>query len=173
MDKRSCRRRLLSFTSGLMLLTAVFPVWADSGPFNGLRAVPDAELAQMRGGYITAGGIEVTFGIEAAVFIDGVLQAVTSLNAASADLGLSDPHIVARTGVDANIGLTLVNRQLTMSSMDIDAVRSQLTTVVQNSQDHKIIDNIIQFNAVVSSLDAFRQGRFLDSLQQQMVTASP
>ena len=86
---------------------------------------------------------------------------------------LPDPRIVMATGLNSNsVGMQLVNSQLTMGGMDVDAVKSQLMTVVQNSQDHRIIDNITQLNAVVTSLDAFRQIRFLDSLQQQMIDSS-
>lgn len=164
------RRLLLWGVLGCLLFGAAGPAWAGSAFFDALHAVPDEELAQMRGGYTSAGGVEVAFGIETAVFIDGILQAVTSFNSTADVFSLPDPRIVMATGLNSNsVGMQLVNSQLTMESMDVDALKSQLMTVVQNSQDHRVIDNITQLNAVVTSLDAFRQIRFLDSLQQQMI----
>ncbi len=156
---------------GLLLADGGWPVWATD-PFGELRAVTDLELAHMRGGYSSAGGVEVAFGIESAVFIDGTLQAVTSFNSTSPGVTLpGDLAIVDNAELSAAVRQELVTDQLSAGSMDVEAVRTQLVTVVQNSEDHRIIDNITQLNATVTSLEAFRQSRFFDALQQQIIAA--
>jgi hypothetical protein len=44
------------------------------------RAATNAELEDMRGGFIADGGLRVSLGIVRAVFVDGILQAVSSFN---------------------------------------------------------------------------------------------
>jgi hypothetical protein len=55
--------------------------------------------------------------------------------------------------------------------MDSEAVSSHLSTIVQNSQDHRVIDTITQINATVSSLGLYRQSNFMSSLQQPLIDA--
>ena len=150
-----------------MFLATVSPVWAGPEFLNELHAVNDWELDSMRGGYASSGGVEISFGIETAVFIDGILQAVTSFNSASSIVNLPDPRIVVQNaGLISTSGGQLAQGGLSPMMMDVEAVRSHLFTVVQNSQDHSVIDNITQINATVSSLEIYRQINFLSSLQQ-------
>src|SRR4029077_11376028 len=43
-------------------------------------AISDATLDEMRGGFTTTSGLEVTFGIERALYVNGELISTTSLN---------------------------------------------------------------------------------------------
>lgn len=155
-----------------MVLAAASPVWAGPEFLNELHAVNDWELDSMRGGYASSGGVEISFGIETAVFIDGILQAVTTFNSASPIVNLPDPRVVVQNaGLISNSGVQLVQGGPSPMVMDAEAVRSHLFTIVQNSQDHSIIDNITQINATVSSLKIYREINFLSSLQQQLINA--
>jgi len=131
-----------------LILAPVSPVLADPEALNELQAVNDRILDSMRGGYTSSAGLEITFGIETAVFIDGILQSITTFNSISPVL---------------NTGL--------LSTMDAEAVNSRLVTTVQNSQDHKIINTITQINATVSCLDLYRKSNFMSSLRQQLIDA--
>ena len=151
-----------------MVLAAVSPVWAGPEFLNELHAVNDWELDSMRGGYTSSGGVEIIFGIETAVFVDGILQAVTSFNSISPVVNLPDSRVIGQNaGLISTSWGPLV--QSGFSSMDAEAVSSHLFTIVQNSQDHRIIDTITQINATVSSLGLYRQNNFMSSLQQQLI----
>lgn len=144
------------------------PALAAPEALHELYAVNDWELDSMRGGYMSSAGLEITFGIETAVFIDGILQAVTSFNSISPVVNLPDSRVIVQNaGLTSTSGDALV--QSGFSPMDSEAVSSHLFTIVQNSQDHRVIDTITQINATVSSLGLYRQSNFMSSLQQPLI----
>ena len=131
-----------------LTLALASPVLAGPEALNELQVVNDRTLDSMRGGYMSSAGLEITFGIESAVFIDGILQSITTFNSIGGALGQSG-----------------------LSSMAAEAANSSLFTTVQNSQDHKIINTITQIDAIVSSLDLYRKNNFMSSLQFQLINA--
>ena len=154
-----CRKSTLRVAMLLSLILApASPVLADPEALNELQAVNDRILDSMRGGYTSSAGLEITFGIETAVFIDGILQSITTFNSISPVLNLPDSRVIGQ-----NTGL--------LSTMDAEAVNSRLVTTVQNSQDHKIINTITQINATVSCIDLYRKSNFMSSLQHQLIDA--
>lgn len=54
----------------------------DAPSLDGTLAVNDAALGEMRGGFTTSSGLQISFGIERAVYINGNLMTLTSLNVA-------------------------------------------------------------------------------------------
>ncbi|SHO43659.1 hypothetical protein [Desulfopila aestuarii] len=114
----------------------------------------DAELDVMRGGFTSGDGLEISFGIEQAVLIDGILKVATSINTSS-------------------IAGMLARQTGTSSSLPISAekIQSQLTTVIQNSLDQRIIDKITVINASVNSLSLTRQLNTINAIQQLNMAA--
>jgi hypothetical protein len=51
-----------------------------TSPLDESLAVNDAALNEMRGGFLTGNGLQISFGIERAIYINGALVTVTSLN---------------------------------------------------------------------------------------------
>lgn len=155
---------------GLLVLAAVGPAVAASEMLEQLPAISDRELETMRGGYALAPGLEISFGIEQAVFVDGILQAVTSFNSSSPLVNLAIPAVGAK---NADMLLTSVEQLppgiLTSAILDTTAARSHLFTVVQNSQDHRVIDTITKLDVAVSGLAFLRDHRTLSSLQGQLI----
>ena len=169
--KICCQKTTLR-VAGLLLLGMALasPVAAGPEALNELQVVNDWELDSMRGGYATSAGLEITFGIETAVFIDGILQAVTSFNSLSPVFNLPDSRVIGKSaGLLSTSGGPLV--QSGFSRLNSEAVSSHLFTIVQNSQDHRIIDTITQINATVPSLNLYRQSNLMSSLQQQLIGA--
>ena len=152
----------------MLVLALSSPVSAGPETLLELQAVNDWELDSMRGGYASSAGVEITFGIETAVFIDGILQAVTSFNSLSPVANLPDSRVIGQgVGLISTSGSSLV--QSGFSAKAAEALSSHLFTIVQNSQDHRIIDTITQINATVSSLALYRQSNIMSSLQQQLI----
>lgn len=141
-----------------LILSLASPVLAGPEALNELQAVNDWTLNSMRGGYTSSAGLEIAFGIESAVFIDGILQSITTFNSISPVVNLPDSQVIGQ-----NTGL--------ISTMNAEAVNSRLFTTVQNSQDQKIINTITQINATVSCLDLYRKNNFMSSLQHQLINA--
>jgi hypothetical protein len=149
--------------SGIALLqtmtVAASPASAWTDPFVDLQAhvVSEQVLDSMRGGFTSADGLEISFGIEQAVLIDGILQVVKTFSASSTSVTNMLPQQVS---------------DLRSTAMTPDAIRSQVNTIViQNSLDQKVIDSITLINATVTSLGLSRERSLLHSLQQQQINA--
>lgn len=153
---------------GQLLLATVSPAGAAPEMLEQLPAISDGELETMRGGYALAPGLEISFGIEQAVFIDGILQAVTSFNSASPLINFSIP-VGENAGTLLTSGEQLPSGILTPALLDTAAARSHLFTVVQNSQDHRVIDTITKLDLAISGLAFLRDHRTLSSLQSQLI----
>ncbi|MFV0439233.1 MAG: hypothetical protein ACK5PS_17780 [Desulfopila sp.] len=111
----------------------------------------DGELDTMRGGFTVGDGLEISFGIEQAVLVDGVLQIASSFNTVPV------AELLARHSAMPATMPTLTNAQ---------NIRSQVTTVIQNTLDQKVIDQITVMNASINSLSLSRQMNMAHAFQQ-------
>lgn len=151
-NRLSCGGLMLFQT--MICIAGPISAWAD--PFADFQAavVTDMELDSMRGGFLSTDGLEISFGVEQAVLIDGILQVATTFNASSIT------KMLPQQAADFS--------SVTMNS---DVIRSQMNTIIQNSQDQKIIDSITVINASVTSLGLSRQLNLFNSVTQQQITA--
>lgn len=130
----------------------------------GLR-LADAELDRIRGGFLTNDGLAIAFGIESAVYINGVLKTTTTLQLAAG--GASGPVVLP--------GVSLVqngpgNSYLTGGGVSVPVGGA----VVQNTLDNQAIQHITTINATVNSaqilkaqsLEATLRGALVDSLRR-------
>lgn len=149
-----------------IMMSATNSAHADSAECNDCRPVASSELELIRGGYLGGDGLEVTFGIERAVFINGILQATSTLNVpllgsessqALPDHLLSNAMIVRQNGVNNKI--------------DIAGGQSGLFTFIQNSLDFAAIKNVTQINATVNVLDTYRNMNLRSLINQQLINA--
>ncbi|MEW6428066.1 MAG: hypothetical protein AB1568_08550 [Thermodesulfobacteriota bacterium] len=163
-------RRWYRWLSALLLPLAITTSPALAGdPFAGLSAVADQELDTMRGGYALADGLEVSFGIERAVFVDGVLQVVQTLTAALMTDMLHQQAATRNIGLSAVNGTPILEGDFAVPRVGLAAADTVLAALIQNSDDHRIIDSITTINATITSLGLFRQLNAMTALQQQLV----
>jgi hypothetical protein len=148
-------------------------------PFGSQRvAVHENALDRVRGGFVTP-SLNISFGIERAVYINGALVTTTSLNVT--DLGrvtsgiatkLTDPGALAliqngagnsvasgafstNSGAGAGVG----------SAMNANAVG----TIVQNTLDGQKIQNVTVINATANSLGVLRDLNLQNSLRNSLI----
>lgn len=155
---------------GQLVLAAVGSAIAAPAMPEQLPAISDRELETIRGGYALAPGLEISFGIEQAVFIDGILQAVTHYNSASPLVSISIPS--AGTKHSETLWPTweqLPPGNLAPSDLDSAFARNHLFTLVQNNQDNRVIDTVTKLDVAVSGLALLRDHRTLSSLQGQLI----
>lgn len=122
-------------------------------------------LDELRGGFETPSGMRVSFGIERAVYINGVLNSVTSVNIA--DLGELtgrgiDPATLAQGATVAIIQNgpgNVVSAQLNPSA---------LATVIQNSLDNQQIRAVTTINATVNTMEMLRSHHLNQALRDTM-----
>lgn len=137
------------------------------GPLRRLRlteapAIADSDLDTLRGGFETPAGLRVSFGIERAVFVNGVLASVTTVNVADlgqlSGRGLPEGSTVAVIQNGPNN--TFVGNALNAGS---------LATVIQNSLDNQNIRAVTTISATVNSMEMLRTGQMANSLRDAMV----
>ncbi|MEO5695830.1 MAG: hypothetical protein ABIQ60_01705, partial [Burkholderiaceae bacterium] len=139
-------------------------------PFGGaVLAISDQVLDGVRGGFV-GDGLNISFGIERAVYVNGSLVATTSLNVS--ELG----HITASSGKTAVDGGTLALIQNgSGNSVSVGSISAaSIGTVVQNSLDGQKIQNVTLINASANSVGALRginlesslRGAVIDSLRR-------
>ena len=143
-------RNLGSLCAGCLLLALLPASISHAGPTAGAiaglsdsRVVGDRELARLRGGF-SRGGLEINFGIEHAVLINGVLRSHSILFASG------------RRQVDAgNLRLIQNGPGNTVSPALLQSA-SPAVTLIQNSLDYQVIQNLSLYNIEVRNLRAHR-----------------
>lgn len=123
-------------------------------PFDGQSlAVSGDRLDGVRGGFVTAGGLHVSFGIERAVYLNGNLVTTTSLTLN--ELGkVSGTHGLP---VSAEIGRALVQNGVGNTVVVPGGLSaSALGTVIQNTLDNQKIQTVTKIDAAVSAAAVLR-----------------
>ena len=156
---------------------------ARANPFGGRRvAVLDHALDRVRGGFVTA-NLNIAFGIERAVYINGALVTTTSLN-------ISD---VGRVTTNTNIGAGAESKPVSPSTLaliqsgagnsvaggafsvgaaagaGVGLSANAIGTVVQNTLDGQKIQNVTVINATANSLGVLRGLNLQNALRSSLI----
>jgi hypothetical protein len=136
-----------------------------------MAAVDAASLDEVRGGFELAdSNIQLSFGIERAVYINGELVASTVLNlkdlqltagAGAAPLTLPDGSTAALAVIQNGSG----NHVSTQISPNLAA------TIIQNSLNDQKIQNVTTINATVNSLQVLRSMSVQSAIQDGIVSS--
>lgn len=156
-------------SKGIILITSLALLCASlagAGPAQDMMAAPavaDAELAASRGGFFGQDGLLVSFGIERAVYVNGVLSASSSFNFSSAGASKS------------GAGTTLVQigpegSNLFHAAQGTGSLPGGLA-VIQNTLDRQVISNHLAINAQLANMSVFRDISLQSALRQQMINA--
>lgn len=139
-------------------------------PFGGERvAVAETALDVVRGGFVTD-TLNISFGIERAVYINGALVTTTSFNLS--DLGRMSG---GRGSVALDSATVALIQNGTGNAVSAGSISSaSIATVVQNTLDGQKIQNLTVINASVNSLGVLRglnlqssmRGAVIDSLRR-------
>lgn len=137
------------------------------GPLRPIRlaeapAMADTDLDTLRGGFEAPSGLRVSFGIERAVFVNGVLASVTTVNLA--DLGQ-----LSGRGLPAGSTVAVIQNGPNNTFVGNALNAGALATVIQNSLDNQNIRAITTINATVNSMEMLRSGQMGQSMRDAMV----
>lgn len=147
---------------------------AESRPADGLcndcAALSTEELDSARGGLMLPSGLEVMFGLERSVFVNGQLEAFTTLNAAFSSGELTALDLQRSASNTIQIGENNILSPVTMESM-----QGGFGSIIQNSADQQLIQNITAIDIIVRNIDfqstapavnnGALQGLIIDSLR--------
>lgn len=136
-----------------------------ASPFgDGQVAVAETSLDRVRGGF-SVNGLNISFGIERAVYINGSLVTSTSMNVT--ELG----QVAAGRGVTTLDAGTIALIQNGSGNSVATASLSPTTigTVIQNTLDGQKIQNVTVINATANSLGMFRSLNLQSSLRGAVI----
>jgi hypothetical protein len=127
------------------------------------------KLDEVRGGFVSEGGLKISFGIERAVYLNGNLVTTTSLNIADLSrISGGQAQQVTGNGKDA---LALLQSG-TGNIFAPGAISSTAAgTVIQNTLDNQKINTITRIDAVVNSSSIMRSINLQSSMQSAIVNS--
>ena len=130
------------------------PPPAVHAPWDGESLAMSADrLDEVRGGFITNSGLQLSFGIERAVYVNGSLVTTTSLNVSN--LG-SVKAGETPTATLHNGSLTLIQNGTGNTYVPGTVSSSAISTVIQNTLDNQKIQSVTVLNATVNSMEMLR-----------------
>jgi hypothetical protein len=129
--------------------------------------VPNERLDAVRGGFDLGGGLEVSLGIERAVYIDGNLVTYTSVNIP--DIA----HMTTQQAMSLASALSTIDVQNgpgnTFNPSSLGSTTA--ATVIQNTLNNQTIRSLTTLNVAVNTLNAFRDEGMQQALQAAQVQA--
>lgn len=145
--------------------TSSIPLEERPNPLKGqLVALADDELDSMRAGFETPNGLQVSFGIERAVYINGALVTTQSLNVADLGRMTAGQAVQSVAGLErATLGLIQSGPNNTFNAAQAGA--SSVATVIQNTLDNQKIQGVTMINATVNSMDLAKRSDLQNSIQ--------
>ena len=130
-------------------------------------------FAQVRGGFVTSNGLQISFGIERAVYINGNLVTTTSLNVS--DMGKvtagQTPSASVSAGLSSAVqrGTTLIQNGVGSTFQSGPMSAASLGTVIQNTLNNQKIQSVTLVNATVNSLQMLKAQNFQSSLRSVLI----
>lgn len=117
----------------------------------------DKRLEQLRGGFDSGEGLVVSFGIERAVYVNGVLVTTTALNVGTLSPAIiqSGQTIPIASGVPGTVSL-VQNGQANIFQVAASAGAALPATFIQNTLNNQTISAMTVINAATNSLSALK-----------------
>lgn len=165
----SFRNRVIAaLTLGLISLSLAYVARADDDfVFSPKRAINMQRLDELRGGFITDGGLKISLGIERSVFINNELVATTFLNVP--DLAA----LLARGAAPAQLqgSPTTLIQNGPGNSVPQSVLQSfgpGMLTIIQNSLDNQLIQGRTIINTTISGVGSLGLGGTISALNVQL-----
>lgn len=125
-------------------------------------------LDEVRGGFVTDGGLKISFGIERAVYLNGNLVTTTSLNIADlSKIAGGQAHLTGNLA--GNLALLQSGTGNIFSPGSISTTAAG--TVIQNTLDNQKINTITRIDAAVNSSGVMRSINLQSSMQSAIVNS--
>jgi len=156
----------------VMIILAAWPPAVESDEFFSQITATDLELSTMRGGLLINDGLLVSFGIDRAIYVNGVLDIANSFTISRFDgSNLLQQSPSSLSDVNAanvvQIGPSGSNNFLP-SKISGDILQGGFT-VIQNSLNNQFVKNTTSINASVINVDLYRSMNLTTLLSQQMI----
>ena len=139
-------------------------------PLSSWQKIPDQELAKMRGGFITSDGLNINVGLERLVMIDGTIK--TQFNLDLSGLNQNSGKSSSLPSDQNNMIQLIQNGENNLVTPDVPAkFGGGALTIIQNSQDNKLIQNFTTLQIDVSGMSQFRTNSLGKSISIEQIRA--
>lgn len=169
------RKSCIKAISCAALLVAIFvhseglSASANQYALADCQTVSNLELDAMRGGFVTASGLQFSMGITKAVLVGGVLQTFSELNIPN----MAKPTSVSSAFVrNSDVSMLIQQGSQRVISHANGSTLVQNTgngTLVQNSANQKVIQNITTLNMTTNSASMFRNLNIMTNIKHQFI----
>jgi hypothetical protein len=140
---------------------------AETDGFVGVEIVSAEELDATRGGYKAGTDLMFSFGIEKAVYVNGVLEATNSLNLLSPGGGAAQLSQATSFDLVQN-GSGIPNSGKDFSAFTLPGQGFQ-GTIIQNNLDHQTITNVTRISVGLNVLGAYRENNLSAIMSHQLI----
>ena len=176
MDKKmtaSSRNRFIAGLTSALFAFTVAPVAVadDDLLFSPEQAINRESLDDLRGGFMTDGGLKISLGIERSVFINNELVATTFLNVP--DLGALSARGATPAQLQGSPTTSIQNGP--GNSLGQSVLRSfgpGMLTVIQNSLDNQLIQGRTVINTTISGVGSLGLTETISALNLQLRNAA-
>ena len=118
----------------------------------------------MRGGFEAAGGLQISFGIERSVYINGSLVTTTSLNVADS----GQVTTVSSNQLVPGSSIALIQSGANNTFRSGPGTATNAAIVIQNSLDNQKIQGVTVVTATVNSLALTKSANIQSSIQDAL-----
>lgn len=163
--KNARKMNLLQLAVIVCIASAEGYLGAEPDPLKECRSAGDKELSDIRGGYVAGNGLEVAFGIDKMLALNGVLLVSDTLSfvlGAAANQGAA--------GVAGSMASKVQNGP--GNSIDLSALsglRADSFTFIQNSLDRAVIQNTTTLDVSVTVRNLYRDLNLSSIMNRQLI----
>ena len=157
----------------VLALAAGMALWgpssarADADGFGGAEIVPLQELDATRGGYQAGQDLMFSFGIEKAIYLNGVLEATSSLNLLQpAGGGGPSSQVPSFTLIQNGSSNQNIGKNFSAFTSPGQGFQG---TILQNSLDLQKITTVTKISVGLNVLGAFRENNLSSIVNQQLI----
>ncbi|MBB6186909.1 hypothetical protein [Rhodanobacter sp. MP7CTX1] len=128
-------------------------------------AVSNSRLDSMRGGFQTDTGLQISFGIQRAIYVNGNLVTSNSVNIPDiGQMNAAQASALAAVANTVNVVQIGPNNSFDPASL----THATAATVVQNSLSNQNIQSLTTLSTAVNTLDAFKNMNLQNTLQSAL-----
>lgn len=140
---------------------------ADADGFDGVEIVPLQELEVTRGGYQAGKDLMFSFGVEKAIYLNGVLEATSSLNLLQpGGEGSQLSQVPSFKLIQNGSGIPGVGTNFSAFTSPGQGFQG---TIIQNSLDLQKITSVTKISVGLNVLGAFRANNLSSIVNQQLI----
>lgn len=152
---------LLTLLASAIVAPAGVASASSIGKAMGGKALSNNELSEVRGAYLNAGGLLIEFGMSSTTLIDGIVQR-------DIQFGTSSGETIDSSQIKQVIQVGDNNAQIPQEVID---GLPDMVTIIQNSEDNRVIQNITNLDVQVSNARVYFDGNLSTAISNSAIGA--